>query len=440
MSFSRPRSWPTLADGPTIETPVPLAHPTGPLSGYRVLDLADEKGQLCGRLMGELGADVIKIEPPAGDPTRLNGPFFRGEQGDESSLYWWAMNAGKRSVTCELRLAEGRGLLHDLVRQADIVVETTKPGGAADLGLDYRTLTRVNASTILVSITNYGQTGPYRAFEATDIVGSAMGGHMYLNGDPEHGPVRTTAPQAYAQANIQGMVGALTALYARGVNDGLGQHVDVSMQEAMANAMDHAQQTWDIRHVNISGPGVRRNLAGTVVGRYLFETNDGWLAAMQVGGLLGPDAGKLIDWMAEGHFAGPLDSPGWRSRLMALTPLDDEETQLVEEQFAAFCRPRGKDELVAEAQKRGFGWAPVYGPREVVESEQLSARDYWVRVTHEDIGETFLYPGAPFKLSETPWQSRGRAPHKGEHNEQVYGELLGLDAAAIRRLRMRMVV
>ena len=439
-SYIRPRGLRALASD-TANLPTPLPHATGPLTGYRVLDVANERGQLCARLMGELGADVIKIEVPrTGDPTRQNGPFFRGEEGPESSLYWWAMNAGKRSMTCQLRLEQGREMFHRLVQEADFVIETTKPGDGAQLGLDYKTLSNVNPSIILVSITNFGQTGPYRHWEATDIVGSAMGGHMYLNGDEENGPVRTTAPQAYAQANVQGMVGAMTALYARGVNEGLGQHVDVSMQEAMANTMDNAQQTWDIRHVNISGPGVRRNIAGYVGGRYLFETADGWLTALQVGGLMGQDAETLIDWMAEHGAAGVLDEKSWRTRLSTLTALDEDEKQLVEDQFATFCRAHQKDWLVEGAQKRGFGWAPVYGPREIVESQQLAARDYWVRVTHEDIGETFIYPGAPYKLSETPWQNRGRAPHLGEHTEQICEELLGMDAAAVRRLRMRMVL
>src|SRR6185295_10257075 len=279
-------------------SPAPLPHPTGPLAGYRVLDFADEKGQLCARVLGELGADVIKIEPRDGDATRTNGPFFRSEAGPNTSLYWWAMNAGKRSVTCELRLEAGRELARRLIETADIVVESFAPGESVAFGLDYATTCAANPRIIHVSITNFGLTGPYRDYAATDIVGSAMGGHMFLNGDPEHGPLRTTAPQAYAQVNFQAAVGAMIALYARGVNDGLGQHVDVSMQEAMANTMDHAQQTWDIRHVNPSGPGVQRQASGIRAARYLFETADGYLTALQAGGLIGPASGPMIDWLA----------------------------------------------------------------------------------------------------------------------------------------------
>jgi crotonobetainyl-CoA:carnitine CoA-transferase CaiB-like acyl-CoA transferase len=422
------------------QPPVPLAHPQGPLAGYRVLDLADEKGQLCARLLGELGADVIKVEPRDGDPTRANGPFFRGETGPDTSIYWWAMNAGKRSVTCELRLEAGRELFRDLVKTADILIETGKPGEMAALALDYAALSEVNPGLIMVSITNFGQTGPYRDLEATDIVGSALGGHMFLNGDMEKGPVRTTAPQAYAQANVQAGVGAMIALYARGVNDGRGQYVDVSMQEAMANAMDNNQQTWDIRHLNPIRPGVRRNAAGQHGAQYLFETNDGWLTALQVGGLIGPGANVIIDWLAENGEARDLDSPSWRARLTSLQPLSEEERSYVESTFAAFCKTRPKDDLVREAQARGAGWAPVLSPHEIVDNAHLADREFWVRVQHEDLGESFIYPGPPFHLEATPWQQRGRAPHIGEHNEQVYCELLGKDEAELRRLRARMVI
>ena len=418
---------------------VPSPHPDGPLSGYRILDLADEKGQLCARVLGELGADVIKIEPRAGDRTRANGPFFRDEEGRESSLYWWAMNAGKRSVTCELRLDAGRELFHRLVASADAVIETSAPGTAKDIGADPRTLARVNAGAVVVSITNFGQTGPARNLPATDIVGSAMGGHMYLNGSDERGPVRTTAPQAYAQVNFQAAVGAVTALYARGVH-GMGQHVDVSMQESMANAMDNAQQTWDILQVNNRGPGPGRMSVGRVGPRYIYQASDGWVAALGMGGLIGPNSGAVIDWLDETGEAGALAAPHWRERLAVVQPLEPDEQDLLVGIMEKFCRTRRKDDLVREAQARAAGWAPVYSPREIVESYQLEARDYWVQVRHEDLGETFVYPGAPWKLSATPWKQRGRAPHLGEHNEAVYGDALGLDPDDIARLRRTMVI
>ena len=419
---------------------VPLPHPDGPLTGYRVIDLADEKGQLCARLLAELGADVIKVEPRAGDRTRANGPFFRDEEGRESSLYWWAMNAGKRSVTCELRLEPGRDLFHRLVAGADAVIETSAPGTAKDTGADPRTLQKVNPGAVVVSITNYGQTGPARNLPATDIVGSATGGHMYLNGSDERGPVRTTAPQAYAQVNLQAAVGAVIALYARGANDGLGQHVDVSMQESMANAMDNAQQTWDILQINNRGPGSGRMVGGRVGPRYVYETADGWVAALGLGGLIGPNSAVMIDWLDQTGEAGPLTSPHWRERLSVVQPLEEGEQELVVGLLQKFCRTRRKDDLVREAQARGAGWAPVYSPREIVESDQLSARDYWVQVRHEDIGETFVYPGAPWKLSGTPWKQRGRAPHLGEHTAEVYGEVLGLEPDEISKLRRSMVI
>jgi crotonobetainyl-CoA:carnitine CoA-transferase CaiB-like acyl-CoA transferase len=148
----------------------------------------------------------------------------------------------------------------------------------------------------------------------------------------------------------------------------------------------------------------------------------------------------MIDWLAECGEARGLDSPEWREKLAALVPQAPEDRAYVEETLSLFCKTRKKEDLVAEAQRRGHGWAPVFSPSEIVESKQLAAREYWIRVNHDDLGESFIYPGAPWKLSETPWRQRGRAPHVGEHNEQVYSELLGLEAAELRRLKLKMVI
>jgi crotonobetainyl-CoA:carnitine CoA-transferase CaiB-like acyl-CoA transferase len=382
---------------------------------------------------------VIKVEPRDGDATRSLGPFYHGEDGIETSLWWWAMNAGKRSVTCELRLAQGRKLMARLAATADLIVETFAPGTAAGFGLDYPTLAETNRGIVVTSITPFGSTGPRRDWLATDIVASAMGGHMHLNGDAELGPVRTLAPQAYTQVSVQAAVGALSALYARSVTGGLGQHVDVSMQEAMANAMDNAQPTWDIRGVNIGGPGLQRNIGGYVGMRYLFEASDGWVAALQAGGLVGPTANEMVDWLDEHGDAGELVSAEWRRKLTSQQPLGQDELEYVEARLAAFCRKKTKDALVAGAQERGSGWAPVLSPHEIVENAQLAARDYWVAVSHEDLGQSFFYPGAPWRLSATPWRQGGRAPHLGEHNDEVYGAL-GLSSAELRSLKLRMVI
>lgn len=404
-----------------------------------MLDLTDAKGQLCGRLLGELGADVIKIEPRGGDPARNLGPFYRSEQGPENSLWWWTMNAGKRSVTCEQRIEAGRDIIRRLADSCDMFIETFTPGDAVELNLDYKSLSERNPGIVVVSITPFGLSGPRAGWAATDIVASAMGGHMHLNGDEENGPVRTLAPQSYVQVSVQAAIGALTAVYAREAQGGRGQHVDVSMQEAMTLTMDNAQPTWDIRGVNIQGPGMRRNIGGNIGLRYVFETADGWVACVGAGGLVGPNAGAMVDWMAETGEAGELDSATWRQRLTGQEPLNDDEKETVENKMESFCLAKKKLELVEEAQRRGAGWAPIFSPSEIVDSEHLAAREYWVRVHHEDLDESFVYPGAPFKLSETPWQQRGRAPHIGEHNAEIYDEL-GLTEQELKRLKMRMII
>src|SRR3990170_3305135 len=162
----------------------------GMLSPYRVLDLTDEKGLLCGKILGDLGADVIKIERPGGDPARRIGPFYHDEPHPEKSLFWFAFNTSKRGITLNIETADGQEIFKRLVQTADFVIETFPPGYLAKLGLGYSDLEKINPGIILVSITPFGQTGPYKDWKGADIVAWATGGDMAPWGEPDRPPIR----------------------------------------------------------------------------------------------------------------------------------------------------------------------------------------------------------------------------------------------------------
>ena len=185
------------------------------LGDIRVLDLADEKGVYCTKLLADLGADTIRIEEPGGDPMRRIGPFFHDEPDHEKSLYWFQFNTSKRGITLNLETADGREILKRLVKTADVVVETFPPGYLDEMGLGYSVLSELNPGVVLTSITPFGQSGPYRDFQSSDLIAQAMGGLMYLAGFPEDAPHKLHGSQAYHSASVQAAVGTMMALYAR---------------------------------------------------------------------------------------------------------------------------------------------------------------------------------------------------------------------------------
>ena len=202
------------------------------LSPYRVLDLTDEGALLCGQTLGDLGADVILVEPPGGVNARKIGPFRGNQQNVDQSLNFWALNRNKRSITIDLEGTAGREKLLQLAKTADILIESFAPGDMDRLGLGYRTLAEINPRLIVVSITPFGQEGPKARWAATDLTVTAASGALLLTGDEDRPPVHTSVPQSYLHAGIEAAAGALIALSAR-ERDGLGQHIDVSAQTAM---------------------------------------------------------------------------------------------------------------------------------------------------------------------------------------------------------------
>jgi benzylsuccinate CoA-transferase BbsE subunit len=203
---------------------------TGPLCGYRVLDLAGPLGLHCTKLLADMGADVIKIEPPRGDESRNIPPFKDDVPHPEQSLYFLHFNTNKRGITLDVEKPDGRAILFELARNADVLIETARPGGMDELGIGYAALRAQNPRLVYASITPFGQTGPWRDYKANDMAGLALGNLLYLAGEPGEPPLQPPGEIAYGMASTYGAFGIAVALYHR-LESGKGQYVDVSMHE-----------------------------------------------------------------------------------------------------------------------------------------------------------------------------------------------------------------
>ncbi len=413
----------------------------GPLAPFRVIDLTNELGQLAGRMLGDLGAEVIKVEPPGGDESRFIGPF-RGDIVDpEYSLHWWTFNANKLSATLDLTSIRGQELFTRLLATADFLVETCPPHAASALGLGVERIAASHQSLVHTSITPFGRDGPYANWKATDLVGTAMGGLSSMCGAPGRPPIRPTASQGFTQASAQAVVGTLIAHYQR-TKSGEGQHVDQSMQEAVTFTHDNATPTWDIRGINNGRPGNGREIGGYKSGQYVYEAADGYVAALSYGGLFGLTARQTIEWLDHHGMAGDLTSDEWLAKLDAtqglLIPPSGHDGDYLNDVLVAFCKQFTRAQLVSEAQQIRNGWGIVNTPRDLLENEHLAARDYWTEVEYEEGHVT--YPGPWAKLSKTPISIRHRAPRIGEHNFYVYGNLLDFSDEEILALSADSVI
>ena len=269
------------------------------LSPYRVLDLTDESGFLCGRLLADLGADVIKVEPPGGDPARHIGPFYGDDPAPEKSLYWFAFNANKRGVTLDLESPAGHDQFAALVATADFVVESFAPGRMVALGFGYEAIRRINPACILVSISPFGQTGPYRDYKAPDIVAWALGGHMSICGPPEGPPYHVSHhSQSHLLGASDAAVGAMIALQAR-QRSGRGQHVDVAIRDAVVDSTYQVTANWDMIRTN-RALGQR---AASINFPWTWPCQDGSVVAVLSTGARGNvRMSPFVDWMASEGF------------------------------------------------------------------------------------------------------------------------------------------
>src|SRR5271169_3833005 len=406
------------------------------LSPYRVLDLTTERGLLCGQMLADMGADVIKIEPPGGCSARGIGPFYKDAPHPDRSLYWWAYNRNKRAITLDIERDDGRDLLRRLIERADFLIESHNPGYLAERNLGFADLTRINPALIYVSITPFGQEGPKATYADSDLIIMAAGGPLILAGDEDRPPVRLCIPQAYLHASADAAVAALAAHHER-TRSGLGQHVDVAAVQSVAMAT----QSY-ILAAPLGSPEARRMSGGVKFGPLdiplVWPARDGHVAmTFLFGTALGVFTARLMHFLCEQGFCDEAtrdkDWIAYGEQLFSgAEPLS--EFDRVKEVVRNFTRSRTKAELLELAVERGFLITPVTTIEEVVESPQFSSRNYFQNVAHPELGESFRYPGPSAKFSATPIEYRRRPPTVGEHNSEIYGNELGLGEREIAEL------
>jgi crotonobetainyl-CoA:carnitine CoA-transferase CaiB-like acyl-CoA transferase len=402
---------------------------------YRVLDLTDEKGPLCGRILGDLGADVIKIEKPGGDPQRNIGPFYGGESDPEKSLFWLAYNANKRGITLNIESGEGQKIFKMLVNNADVVIESFSPGYLDSLGLGYSALSKLNPGVILAAITPFGQFGPYSQYKGSDLICMAMGGFLYMTGEPDRAPVQITFPQAYLHGSSEAAVAIAIALYYKGIT-GTGQFIDVSVQQSIISVTGNAIPSWEISGINLPRVGnLRGGVSLNIRQRQLWKCKDGFLNFWILGGGFGEKSNRaLAQWMDEEGMADSfLKRIDWHN--FDQSKVESEIQRRLEEQVAEFFLKHSKKELFEGAVKRSISLAPVSTAKDIVNNPQLQDRDFWITVKNTKLNAEVVLPGS-FAKTSMPEQLtiRRPAPSIGEHNLEIYNEL-GVSDADINYLK-----
>ncbi|MBI4522870.1 MAG: CoA transferase [Deltaproteobacteria bacterium] len=406
------------------------------LSPYRVLDLTGELGFLCGKILGDLGADVIKIEPPGGEPARMLGPFYLDRPDPEKSLHWFAFNNNKRGITLNIENRTGRELFLRLAESADFVIESFVPGSLERLNLSYTVLRQVNQRVILTSITPFGQTGPYSRFKASDIEILAMSGCMSLTGDPDRAPLRASFPQSYHWTGSYAAAGALTAHYHR-QRAGEGQQVDVSAQACLLWAFSHAHTFWDLNRQLEKRAGsfmTGRSITGAKM-RVFWPCKDGYINFIIYGGEAGRKTNQaLVEWMdSKGKAPEFLKQKDWKS--FNIAEVTQEEIDQMEAPIAGFFAGITKKEFFEGVIQREMLGYPVASVKEICADPHLDARNFWQSVEHPELGTSLTYPGGFAKFSATSCKIWRRAPRIGEHNEEVYCGELGLSNEELGKLK-----
>ena len=391
----------------------------GALDGIKVLDLTHHiAGPYCTKLLADFGAHVTKVERPgSGDPVRSMPPFAGDDPHPDKSLPFLYLNTNKRSITLDLKSATGNKMLRRLADEADLIVENFRPRTLPALGLSYESLSETNPTVVMVSISNFGQSGPYRDYEATDIVEYALSGLQYIFGDNDREPLKHGFNQAQFKAGTDAASAALIALYRRGMT-GRGQWIDVSIQECLATGLRDTTSSF----AYTGAVKWRRPSEAGEVPRSPVSTRDGYIVPIAFGG---------VDWDATVEF---LDSEELAEERFATAEGRMENAADLDRILRAEFARYGKEDLFYRANnRRGLIYGIVQNAAELHENPQYGHRGYFSGVDHPVAGKAD-YPGAPFGMSHTPWSVDRPAPMLGQHNEEVFVDKLGMSRDELAHL------
>jgi len=379
------------------------------LAGLRVLEIADESGAYCGKLLADLGADVVKVEPPGGDPSRTFPPFVDDRPGENRSFFFQYMNTNKRSLVLDLDDPAACDRLRQLSMTADLVIETLPPGALAARGLAWSVLQRDNPALVMTSITGFGQTGPRRDFRGADLVAAALGGVMMVTGEPYDPPVALAGEQCHIATSTCAAASSLIALH-HSRRTGSGQHVDVSALEV----------TTSVNHIC----GVGKWLDDGIVPR---RGGTGLFASVPSGAYSCTDGlvylmvnrpkhwQSLAEWIHEVTGNREVLDPMFRGPSSNRLPYRELLDLFISELTGRFS----VDELYREGQRRHIAMTPVNNAAAVAADRHLRARDYFVSAVSAD-GAELNYPGAPYRHTRTPWRITRTAPRVGEHDGEAF--------------------
>jgi crotonobetainyl-CoA:carnitine CoA-transferase CaiB-like acyl-CoA transferase len=408
------------------------------LSGFRALDLTDEKGFIVGKILATLGVETIKIEPPAGESPGDSHLSYRKTSDTGRSLYWYAFNTDKRSITLNLESKRGQDIFRRLVKTADFVLESFAPVYLTGLGLGYDDLSQLNPRIIMASITPFGQKGPYSNYKGCELIVSAMGGVLENTGDPDRPPVKESLESCYYHANVAAALGAITAHYYREIS-GEGQQIDISIQEVVASRRTMGLIAWefDKRLLKRSGP---MNQFGRESFRWIWRCKDGYVYWQLLGGKHGASANQaLSQWISEESVENPLSEIiDWQE--FDMSTMTSKKLKKWETAISRLFFNHTKREIAVEGKKRGINSCVANNSLDILEHTQLSSRNYWLELEHNGLDIKPVYPRHFFLSTETENFIGRRAPLLGEDNDFIYGEKLGMSSSEISRLKLSKVI